>query len=152
MYTYGNQFKTLDQKIYIGNYHIIRGKYYTGNVHSFRDSKQLKPIQKENTYYQYAIKYKDLSQTTTIQDSNFNLQNIKLSQQVNTIYILKNLVNGKIFSVDKETYEKYSSYRLLKKFKIKLKKITGFSSIIYNNKQIDSISDLTVREYIRKRY
>jgi hypothetical protein len=39
-----------------------------------------------------------------------------------------------IYTVSKETYEKYRNNSLLKKVKIKLKNFTDFSSITYNKK------------------
>ena len=152
MYTYGNEFKTLEGQMYIGDYHIIRGKTYTGKIHSFKSSKQLKPIQKQNQYYQYSKKYKQLIQNSFFDIKDFQLQDVtfKDEQQVLTVHIIKDMTTNLIYTVSKETYEKYRNNSLLKKVKIKLKNFTDFSSITYNKKQIASLVDPDIKKYLQK--
>ncbi len=145
MYTYGNEFETLDGKPYSGDYHIIKGLYYTGKIHVFKVSKQIKPIQKNDQYYQYGIKYKDLNQQLSINIRDFIIES---DTENLTYYILKNNIDGNIYRVKKESYDKYGHNRFIKKAKIKLKKNTGFLEYTYNNNQIKKIQDKEIREFI----
>lgn len=145
MYTYGNEFESLDGKPYVGDYHIIRGVYYTGKIHVFKVSKQIRLIQRNDQYYEYAIKYKDINQQLSINIQDFIIESNKENQNY---YILKNNLDGNIYRVVKETYDKYKKNRFITSLKIKLKKNTGFSEYCYNITQIRKIKDRDIKNFI----
>lgn len=153
-YTDGKQFYYLDDTEYIGFYHQIRGKYYTGKRHVFNVSKQIiKKIENDQTFYPEAMKFKNIINKYKINYDQIQIIKYPLQitdDQYSNVYILKNKIDNKFVQVTSASYKKFQNHPLYQSFSIKIKNNINFSSVVYNKKQLLKINDYYIRQYISK--
>lgn len=153
-YTYGGQFSLPDGTNYVGWYHDIKKKYYTGKRFVYGVSKKLKIIdtKKEQNYYEYSKKFKpiiekyqlpqQLQLITVINNQNYD--------ENSEIFLIKNKITKQILEITKKSYDKLSQNILFDKYSISIKIANNLSNISYNRKQLSKINDIDVINYLIK--
>ena len=158
-YTNGKEFKIKQTgQVYIGYYNYIRGKYYTGKKYVYKKSKELEKIQDDgdNNFFPWALKFKDLIIDLSQQPKQLQIvDSLKQneSNDVISVYILRDLKKNKIFQVSLNTYNIYKYNKNYVSCEIKLqKKIRYFENFGYNIQQVGKIQDKLIANYIKQRF
>lgn len=153
-YTHGEQFSLLDGTNYIGWYHEIKNKYYTGKRFVYGVSKKLKRIDtdKEQNYYKYSQKFKSIIekyqfpqwlQLVTVVNNENHTEDLE-------IFLIKNKMTKQVFEITKKSYDKLGESVLFDKYSVLIKVVNNFFNISYNRKQLANINDIDVINYLIK--
>lgn len=155
-YTEGNEFFKKDDTEYIGYYHQVRGRYYTGKRHVYRQSKQIfKKTFQEDNFFEHALKFKPIIEDLKIDWNDVKLINYPLSQldqQTSSIYIIQLKSDNSFYEVDQTTFKIFKKHPLFNTISFKIKNDTQhFLSTIYNRNQLlKNVRDYRIREYLIK--
>lgn len=153
-YTHGEQFSLLDGTNYIGWYHEIKSKYYTGKRFVYGVSKKLKRIdtKEEQNYYEYSKKFKPVIekyqfpqwlQLVTVINNENHTEDLE-------IFLIKDKTTKQVLEITKKSYEKLGQSVLFAKYSVLIKVVNNFSNISYNRKQLSNINDIDVINYLIK--
>lgn len=152
-YTKGKEYFLENGKQYIGYYHVVKGKYYTGIKHVYGVSQRLyKPDKKDKKYTEQGLKYKSIIQKHYLNSKSIKLATVpsesQWSKNIHTIYILKDIKTNQIYEVTKACYEDFVKSKQYKTFLIKRKNGKKDSDIAFNRKQLNSVKDEVIRYYL----
>lgn len=137
---------------YIGYYHEVRGRLFTGKRHVFKASRQLYEKQDQAGLLQQALPFKDILNKLMYKKSDIELipyPVIQTDDEFIDIYILKQKSSSQIYEVNKKTYSKFKKHPLFDSWHIRKKNIGGFQKYSYNKSQLRSIQDDAVVTFLQ---
>lgn len=152
-YTLGKQFMYSNGQQYIGYYHKIKGKFYTGKKYISGKSIEIFLFEKNDIQlktHQYVEPFNDFIKKRKINYQQFQLVTYPKEQlkQIYNVYILYNILDNQIYDVKEKTFNKYKNNPYFKKYKIKLKKEVTMLEYSYNINNISKINNNKVKKYL----
>lgn len=154
-YTKGGEYGLQDGRQYIGYYHKVNGKYYTGIKHVYSVSKRIyKILKKDKNYTEDGLRYKSIIEKHYFNNKPLQLMTVPSKNQYldsfTTIYILMDVNTKQIYEVTEKCYKNFNQSKKYKTFKIYRK--NGLSDIdtIYNKTQLKLVKNKLVQNYLFK--
>lgn len=138
---------------YIGYYHEVRGRLFTGKRYVFKTSRQLYKRKDQIGLLQQALPFKDILNRLMYVQSDIEQipYPILWDGEFTEIYILKQKSNSQIYDVNKKTYSKFKNHPLFDSWHIRKKNYGAFQKYSYNKSQLRSIQDNTVVAFLQTR-